>query len=309
MLRRTLLRQDLFRSCAPIAMRVHSRNFDVEVKSLVESPDADPGRGVDFAERERALHEMSSLAGVQESMIDVVRNVQQMTVRPAPELRPPLGSLAAIAAENDGPETWRWAVRRCGPCAIRAGDLVIVDSPSHYESPMVIAEPGHYLCRLTGKVAVELEVEVARCSQVEFETSPVWATYMRKSRYDWLEVPPLFSPVQKVSYAVNAASGATGAEEVRLEVWTRRSSRPEPVIRGAAATLKAVLDARAVPSTAVAPRPAPEATKVSKASGEEAAWQELWAQMPARTDARLAFGDEGAADGMALPAIDRLGRM
>merc|ERR1719198_2102157 len=110
-----------------------------------------------------------------ESLIDVVRNVQQLLVTRGQDPALPFSATAADSAAE--PETWRWATRRCGPCAVHACDLDIVDSATHYEMPLLIAEPHHHICKLTSPVILELEVEFACCSEVEWETSPLFEKY------------------------------------------------------------------------------------------------------------------------------------
>ena len=111
-LRRTLMRQDLFRTYAAVAFRLRYRSYNVD-------------QGKVFVSRAQpALHEFSSVPGIQESMIDVVKSVQQLTVAKAPWEAPADLPLSAMASEHPGePDVWRWATRRCGPCPIKAQDM------------------------------------------------------------------------------------------------------------------------------------------------------------------------------------------
>eukprot|EP00930_Biecheleria_cincta_P043419 TRINITY_DN29819_c0_g1_i1.p1 TRINITY_DN29819_c0_g1~~TRINITY_DN29819_c0_g1_i1.p1 ORF type:complete len:529 (-),score=110.21 TRINITY_DN29819_c0_g1_i1:52-1605(-) len=229
-LRRTLMRQDLFRSHAAVAFRMQHRSFD-----------ATQGN-VHVSRAEPALHEFSSMPGVLETMIDVVRNVQQLAVAKAPWQAPelPIAGLAARAA--DEPETWRWALRRCGPCAVQAGDLDIVDSSTFYERPVTLAIPEQHLFQMTAPTMVEMEVIATCCSQTEWEQSPTFQKYQQRLRFDgFLMVPPLFSPVKKVNYTVTAGEPVPGevepSEVVQLELWTKKSARPSELLRTSAETL------------------------------------------------------------------------
>lgn len=233
MLRRALLRQDLFRRHSAAAFRVQHRSFK-----------SDGDHALIFGYTESAKHEFSSLSGVKESMIDIVRNLQHLTVAQAPAMKQKL-PLAAIAAATDAnePETWRWSLRRCGPCAVQARDLDIVDAASHYEVPLKLAEPGHHICRLTGPSVFELEVEVVCSSNVEWDESPAFEEYRKDRRSNgWLMVPPLFSPVIKVN--THVTTHGQGSEALQLEVWTKVSDTPTNVVRLAAASLLAVLSAQ-----------------------------------------------------------------
>lgn len=286
-LRRTLLREDFFRTHAAVAFRVQHRAFTARGK----------GARLSLGHLEQATHEFSSVPGVHESMIDVVRNVQRLSIAPVPELRPPMGTLAGIAAASaDGPETWHWTTQRCGPCAVQARDLDIVDSASHYEEPLRLSEPGQHLCRLTVPTMLRLEVQAVCCSQTEWEESPVFLKHQNCLRFSgWLVVPPLFSPVLKVNYTVTASDSENaqkGSEAVHLELWTRPTCRPTELVRTAAASLLAALEARrgggnaeargaAVPSSHRAGKASVgDASLGPPATGEAAAWQELLASAP-----------------------------
>jgi len=227
-LRRTLLRQDLFRSYAPVAFRLRHRSCQVD-KGKVFVSRATP-----------ALHEYASVPGVQESMIDVVRFVQQLTVAPAavaPEL-----PLAAVASNSTEPDSWRWISRRCGPCVIQANDMDIIDSSTFYERPMCLPLKDQHLLTISAPAMVEFEVQVTCCSQTEWETAPAFEEYRQRLRFDrWLMVPPLFSPVKKVNFVV---SEGEEDEVVQLELWTTKSAAPSSVLRVAAVSLLAGLEAR-----------------------------------------------------------------
>ena len=201
-LRRTLLRQDLFRSTAPVAFRLQRRSYSVE-------------EGKVYVSRSKAaLHEYSSVPGVQESMLDVVKTVQHVAVgraaTPVPEL-----PLAAVASNSTQPDSWRWISRRCGPCVIRTSDMDAIDSSTFYERPMCLPVDQHLLT-VSSPVMVELELEVTECSQREWEISPAFEEYRQRLRFDrWLMVPPLFSPVKKVNYLV---TGSDSSESLQLEL-------------------------------------------------------------------------------------------
>mmetsp|Transcript_61578 Transcript_61578/g.179960 ORF Transcript_61578/g.179960 Transcript_61578/m.179960 type:complete len:438 (-) Transcript_61578:240-1553(-) len=229
LLRRTLLRHDFFESHAMVALRVQHRPFQA---NGVLSP------------AQRAKHEFSSVAGVKESMIDVIHNVQNFAIArdpardPAPqEQDSPLA--ATDSEEGDEVETWRWTSRHCGPCAVQARDLEIVDSSTHFEIPLRLAEDQHHLCQLTAPSMLELEMEAVCCSEDEWDKSPAFQKYRKRLLQDgWLMVPPLFSPVKKVNYTVTRSSKAPEAKEaVQLEVWTRVSVKPTTLVSLTAASL------------------------------------------------------------------------
>jgi len=198
--------------------------------------------------KELALHEFASVPGVQESMCDVMLNMQKLNILALPVNK----ELLAMSRSMDGdePERWCWATRLCGPGAVQARDLDIMDSPSHMERPVRIAEPGHHICRLTSASMIELEVMAVCCSQAEWDMSPACAKFQNKLRHSgWLMVPAIFSPVMKVNYVVKG-TGSEGQpedgedESVQLEVWSRVSERPANLVRTAVASLFAALTAR-----------------------------------------------------------------
>lgn len=231
-LRRTLLRQDLFRTYAAVAFRLRYRSYNV-----------DQGK-VHVSRAQPALHEFSSVPGVQESMIDVVRSVQQLTVATAPWQAPSDLPLSAMASEHPGePDVWRWATRRCGPCPVKAQDLDMVDSSSFYERPTYLPIGQQHLLQISAPAMIEFEVEATCASQTEWEISGAFEEYRERLRSDrWLLVPPLFSPVKKVNYMVTGSDDDT--ESVQLEVWTTKAARPASLVRTSAASLLAFLVGR-----------------------------------------------------------------
>jgi len=265
MLRRALLRQDLFRRHAVVALRVQRSSFKVDPFT----------RNVSFGVPDVALHEFASVPGVKESMIDVIRNVQQIPI----ELGPP-GDSSPV--EGTEPLRWRWATRRCGPCAIQASDLQIVDSFAHLDVPLRIADPHHHICRVTAPTAVDVEIQVAYSSQEEWddEDNPEGKSRLIDLlNQNWLQVPPLFSPVRKVNYAVLASEDGKISEDGRpmervgLEVWTRISERPEVTVQEAASKLLQALGEHQEPLRV-------SEETVDNLEGEEAAWEDLFANMP-----------------------------
>ncbi|CAE7483732.1 rpoA [Symbiodinium natans] len=232
-LRRTLLRQDLFRTYAAVAFRLRYRSYNV-----------DQGK-VYVSRAQPALHEFASVPGVQESMIDVVRSVQQLTVAKAPWEAPPDLPLSGMASEHPNePDVWRWATRRCGPCPVKAQDLDMVDSSAFYESPTHLPLGDQHLLQISAPAMIEFEVEATRASQSEWEMAPAFEEYRKRLRCDrWLLVPPLFSPVRKVNYMVTAGEDSE-TESVQLELWTTKAARPSYLVRTSAASLLASLVGR-----------------------------------------------------------------
>jgi len=234
-LRRTLLRQDLFRTTAAVAFRLQRRTFS----------EFDGDEKVQVSPPEPTLHEFSSVPGVLEKMIDVVRNVQQISVLETPWEAPKDLPLTGYAKATDEPDTWRWVSRRCGPCSVQVGDLDMVDSSTFFERPARLPEPQHHILRVTAPAMLDLEVEATCCSQTEWEESPFFEKYRKQLRFDgWLLVPPLFSPVKKVNYRVTR--GEDGGEVVQLELWTTKAARPADLLRTSAATLLAGLASSAM---------------------------------------------------------------
>merc|ERR1712060_398981 len=113
-----------------------------------------------------------------------------------------------------------------------------MDSANHYESPLRLAQPGQHICRVTGQTLVQLEVQVVRCSQKQWEEDPACVRYRDELRCgDWLVLPPIFSPVLKVNYNVIPSEAGSGQETVQLEVWSRASTRPVLLVKHALTSL------------------------------------------------------------------------
>lgn len=234
-LRRTLLREDLFRCPAAVAFRLRHRSFQVLKIEEGEALSVSPARF--------APHEFATVPGVYDSMLDVVWCVQHLTV--AEDEAPVTIPLRDVAADTgDVLESWRWSARRCGPCSIQAKDLDKVDSASHYENPMIFPEGRQHLVRVVSNQMVELEVEAVQSTQVEWEEGIAAKLYRQRLLRDgWLMVPPMFSPVKKVNYLITE-NPKTGEEIVQLEVWSRINIRPVDLVYRSAAALLAAVEAR-----------------------------------------------------------------
>mmetsp|Transcript_21920 Transcript_21920/g.51239 ORF Transcript_21920/g.51239 Transcript_21920/m.51239 type:complete len:527 (+) Transcript_21920:69-1649(+) len=242
MLRRTLLRDDVFRSHAAAAVRleVQPLKYDREAKSsAVEAIKFTPG------EMERIETEFSGVLGVEENMIDIIENVSHLLVKER-VLEEPL-PLAALAASEDGVEAWRWAARCCGPCAIHASDLHIIDSSTHLERPLELTSPHQHLCKVSGDVIVDIKVEFILACEDEWNVSPSMKKYkvdrrrttagattdMEAEDRGWMVLnTPRFRPTHKVGFKVVADKG--GKESLLLEVWSKPTKRPRDLLAKAA---------------------------------------------------------------------------
>lgn len=170
-----------------------------------------PGAAVTSVKIEGVLHEFSTISGVVEDVTQVILNVKELTLR----------------LHTEKPKLLRLDVK--GKKDVTASDIQV-------DAEVDVLNPDLHIATLDRKdtrLAMELVVERGR--------GYVPAEKHRKSEHviGVIPVDSIFSPVQKVNYAVeDTRSGqATEMDRLVLEVWTDGSIRPEESIQEASKIL------------------------------------------------------------------------
>lgn len=170
-----------------------------------------PGAAVTSVKIEGVLHEFSTISGVVEDVTQVILNMKELTLR----------------LHTDKPKLLRLDVK--GKKDVTAADVA-------EDAEVDILNPDLHIATLDRKdarLAMELVVERGR--------GYVPAEKHRKSEHviGVIPVDSIFSPIQKVNYAVEDTRAGQAAEMDRLvfEVWTDGSIRPEEAIQEASRIL------------------------------------------------------------------------
>lgn len=170
-----------------------------------------PGAAVTSVKIDGVLHEFSTIGGVVEDVTQVILNIKELTLR----------------LHTDKPKLVRLDVK--GKKDVTAADITV-------DAEVDVLNPDLHIATLDRKdtrLAMELVVERGR--------GYVPAEKHRKSEHviGVIPVDSIFSPVQKVNYAVEdtRAGQATEMDRLLLEVWTDGSIRPEEAIQEASKIL------------------------------------------------------------------------
>ncbi len=169
-----------------------------------------PGAAVSSIKIESVLHEFSTVQGVTEDVTDMVLNVKEMVIR----------------SELEEPATLYLKAK--GPGEVKAGDI---SPPAGIE----ILNPDLHVATLGKGAGLEMELTVER--GVGYR-----AAEQNKKPRDPIGVIPvdsIFSPVRRVSYAVEATrvEQMTDRDRLILDVQTDGSVSPREAVASAGTTL------------------------------------------------------------------------
>ena len=169
-----------------------------------------PGAAVSSVKIEGVLHEFSTISAVTEDVTDIVLNVKEMVIR----------------SELEEPATLYLKAK--GPGDVKAGDI---SPPAGVE----ILNPDLHIATLGKTASFEMELTVGR--GVGYRTAE-----QNKNPRDPIGVIPedsIFSPVRRVSYAVEATrvEQMTDRDRLILDVQTDGSVSPREAVASAGTTL------------------------------------------------------------------------
>lgn len=175
-----------------------------------------PGAAITAAKIDGITHEYSTIAGVQDSMLDILLNLK----------------LVQIKKHSKEPETVKLSVSKEG--VVTAKDI-------EHSSDIEILNPDHVITHITKK-GTKLNMELV----VEKGVGYVPATLRKKDKKDigLIQIDAIYSPVIKVRYDVTSArvGKMTNLDSLMIEIETNSSITPEDALKFTSSVLKSYFD-------------------------------------------------------------------
>jgi DNA-directed RNA polymerase subunit alpha len=173
-----------------------------------------PGAAITVVEIEGVLHEYTSIEGVQEDVVDVLLN------------------LKAVAIKMHSRDSAELRLVKKGPGPVTAGDIQV-------DHDIEIVNPELVIANLTsaGSISATLKIEKGRGYRPALQR----AAFEESSRpIGRLQLDASFSPVRRVTYAVDAArvEQRTDLDKLVLDIETNGTIDAEEAIRRAGSILK-----------------------------------------------------------------------
>jgi DNA-directed RNA polymerase subunit alpha len=173
-----------------------------------------PGAAVTGVEIDGVLHEYSTIEGVQEDVIDILLN------------------LKGLAFRMHGRDEATLTLRKKGPGAVVAGDIALGHD-------IEVLNPEHIIANLTKSGELNMTLRVAKGRG--YEPASARASDEDEARpIGSLQIDASFSPVHRVSYAVDRArvEQRTDLDKLVIDIETNGTIDPEEAIRRAATILQ-----------------------------------------------------------------------
>jgi DNA-directed RNA polymerase subunit alpha len=173
-----------------------------------------PGAAITEVEIEGVLHEYTSIEGVQEDVVDILLN------------------LKAVAIRMHSRESAELRLVKKGPGPVTAGDIQV-------DHDIEIVNPDFVIANLTkaGSLSMTLKIEKGR----GYRPAVQKANFEEASRpIGRLQLDASFSPVRRVTYAVDAArvEQRTDLDKLVIDIETNGTIDAEEAIRRAGSILK-----------------------------------------------------------------------
>ena len=169
-----------------------------------------PGAAVTSIRIEGVPHEFRTVPGVKEDVAQIILNIKEIV----------------LSSENDEPVVMY--LRKSGPGVVTAGDITPPAGVEVHNPELVIATLNE-----KGKLEIELTVERGRGYVTANQNKDPQAEITR------IPVDSIYSPVKKVSYAVEATrvSSRTDFDRLIVDVETKVSMTPRDALASAGKTL------------------------------------------------------------------------
>ena len=169
-----------------------------------------PGAAVTSVRIDGVPHEFRTIAGVKEDVTQIILNIKEIV----------------LSSENDEPVVMY--LRKSGPGAVIAGDITPPAGVEIHNPELVIATLNE-----KGKLEIELTVERGRGYVSANQNKDPNAEISR------IPVDSIYSPVKKVSYAVEATrvEQRTDFDRLIIDVETKPSMAPRDAVASAGRTL------------------------------------------------------------------------
>ncbi len=177
-----------------------------------------PGCAVTQVDIDGVLHEYTSIEGVQEDVVEILLNLKELAIKMHARDR------AELLLHKEGP----------GP--VTAADI-------QTDHDIEVVNPGLVIANLTsaGKLKMNLVIEKGRGYRPAKRKVNLEET---SGRIGQLDLDASFTPVQRVSYTVEAArvEQRTNLDKLLIDIETNGTIDPEEAIRRAGSILKDQLD-------------------------------------------------------------------
>ncbi len=162
--------------------------------------------GIRFIKPEK-YHEYDTIEGVKEDILDIILNLKKVQFRVSVPVR----------------ERVKMEVEKRGPGELVAGDI---KTPAGIE----VANPSLHIATLNSKADLHFEIY----AEVGRGFVPV-AEREERPEIGWIPIDGVFSPVVKVNFLTeNVRVGKrTDYDKLILEIWTKKSIKPEEALRKA----------------------------------------------------------------------------
>ncbi|MEE4661052.1 MAG: DNA-directed RNA polymerase subunit alpha [Halieaceae bacterium] len=173
-----------------------------------------PGCAITEVDIDGVDHEYTSMEGVQEDVIEILLN------------------LKGVALLMHGKDSAELVLSKQGPGIVTAGDI-------QTDHEVEVRNPEHVICHLNDKAEIRMSLTVARgrgYSPADSRENPEEET----RAIGRLQLDATFSPIQRVSYVVEAArvEQRTDLDKLVLDLETNGTIDPEEAIRRAATILQ-----------------------------------------------------------------------
>lgn len=176
------------------------------------------GAAITVVKIDGVAHELSSISGVKEDVLDIILNFKEVRFKASSDFR---SEWAKISVK--------------GPGQVKAKDIIFAD-----DSQITVLNPEHVIANLDKKAEFNAEVFV----KLGRGWSPAERNRLEDMEIGYIPVDAIFSPIKRITFDVtNTRVGQmTDYDRLTIEVWTDGSMDPEDALGIAAKILKEHLD-------------------------------------------------------------------
>jgi DNA-directed RNA polymerase subunit alpha len=169
-----------------------------------------PGAAITEVEIDGVVHEFSSVEGMQEDVLDVLLNLKEVALR----LHQGTGATLTLTKKGRG--------------VVTAGDIQV-------DHTVEICNPNHVICHLNKDISLSMRLKVQK--GVGYEPATARRLPDDEARpIGRLQIDASFSPIRRVSYAVEAArvEQRTDLDKLVLDIETNSTVDPVEAVKRAA---------------------------------------------------------------------------
>nr|YP_007374746.1 DNA-directed RNA polymerase subunit alpha [Equisetum hyemale]AGC26659.1 DNA-directed RNA polymerase subunit alpha [Equisetum hyemale] len=163
------------------------------------------GTSITSAKFEGAVHEYSTMTGIQESIHDILMNLKE------------------IVLENNSYEVQKGFIQVIGPKKILAEDIQVCSS-------VKIIDPSQYIATITKSISLNIELKIEKDRGYRIKN-----TDFKENEFP---IDAVFMPIRNANYSVHSFQKNKQLFEILfLEIWTNGSLTPEKAISEATRNL------------------------------------------------------------------------